>query len=421
MTETLAIISVVLSLAVLAFLVVMVILLARSRKSKGEDILNDKDWLEANAELKARLDQVSESIPLHIANALKSETVNALGTLNKVGEQNSAKLERFQESITGSLDKKFAILNAQLTTELAAINKRVDERLEVGFKGTNETVQSVISRLAKIDEAQKNIESLSSDVVSLRSILENNQKRGQYGEFQLKMILHNVFGDNVGSYAEQYVLRKGKDEASIVRADAVVFLPPPYHLLCIDAKFPFENYKKIIDARSDDPSVEEEKKGFRAAVKKHITDIRNKYIIKDRTAPQAFMFIPSDGIFAYLHVEMFDLVQEAQRANVILTSPATLQSTLATLLMLKINYEKSRNMDLILDQLRKLAGDFRKWGESWNKLSRNLTTVENAQKELDTRVQLMSEKFTRIDTADIAQKKKEIPLADAGENEEEKV
>ena len=185
----------------------------------------------------------------------------------KVSETNNEKLERFQKNITESLANRFDALNKQIDDKLFEINKKVDEKLAEGFKGTAETMAQVRERLQAIDDAQKNIEALSKDVVSLRGVLEGNQSRGQYGEYQLSMVLQNVFGDTTGCYQEQYTMKKVKD-GDDVRADAVVFMPEPNKMICIDSKFPFQDYQRIFETESQEEK-ERLTKEFGNAVKTH--------------------------------------------------------------------------------------------------------------------------------------------------------
>lgn len=385
---------------ILIVLIILIVLLLKKNKGNGTP-----DDLMAVGEMKAKLDQVNKDISSTINNSMQDATIKALNQVSTANENSNVKLERFQQSINEGIDNKFKNLNEQLNTQIGLLNKRVDERLEGGFKTTTETVRSVTERLAKIDEAQKNIEALSGDVISLKSVLENNQQRGQFGEFQLSMILKNVFGETHGLYEEQYSI-KGDN----VRADAVVFLPPPYNMLCIDSKFPYKDYLDVIDGKDDDPSLEEAKKNFNKAFMKHVNDIKSKYIIPNKTAPQAFMFIPSDGVFAYLHVHLHDLIEEAQSKGVIVTSPATLQAMLATMAMLKINYERAQNLDFITNQIQGLSKDFNKWSDDWDKISKNISAVSNAQISLDNRARLMKDKFQKIHDSQIEQleDKKEV-------------
>lgn len=329
----------------------------------------------------------------------------------QVNETNNQKLERFQTNIIETMTKRFESINLQLGEKMKEINQKVEDKLKEGFQGTSETMAQVRERLKVIDEAQKNMESLSKDVVSLRSIMEGNQTRGAYGEYQLNMVLHNVFGDTVGCYQEQYTIKKVKD-ADDVRADAVVFMPEPNKMICIDSKFPFQDYERLMK-EEDETNKEEYKRLFAGAVKKHITVIKDKYIIEGKTAPEALMFIPNDGVFAYIHQELLDVVDYAREKRVILTSPSTLPAILVTINMVRIEAERAKNVKEISKQLDALGKQFTLFSNEWTQLSRQLDTATKTREKLDSRVSRITNKFDAISTnSDI----EEIEEKEASEN-----
>ena len=329
----------------------------------------------------------------------------------QVNETNNQKLERFQTNIIETMTKRFESINLQLGEKMKEINQKVEDKLKEGFQGTSETMAQVRERLKVIDEAQKNMESLSKDVVSLRSIMEGNQTRGAYGEYQLNMVLHNVFGDTIGCYQEQYTIKKVKD-GDDVRADAVVFMPEPNKMICIDSKFPFQDYERLMK-EEDETNKEEYKRLFAGAVKKHITVIKDKYIIEGKTAPEALMFIPNDGVFAYIHQELLDVVDYAREKRVILTSPSTLPAILVTINMVRIEAERAKNVKEISKQLDALGKQFTLFSNEWTQLSRQLDTATKTREKLDSRVSRITNKFDAISTnSDI----EEIEEKEASEN-----
>jgi DNA recombination protein RmuC len=255
----------------------------------------------------------------------------------------------------------------------------------------------VRERLQAIDAAQKNIEELSKDVVSLRGVLEGNQTRGQYGEYQLSMVLHNVFGDTTGCYQEQYTMKKVKD-GDDVRADAVVFMPEPNKMICIDSKFPFQDYQRIFETESQEEK-ERLTKEFGNAVKKHITVIKDKYIVEGKTAPEALMFIPNDGVFAFIHQNLDDVIEYARSKKVILTSPSTLPAILVTINMVRIEVERSKNAEEINRHLQRLAKDFEMFGREWESFSNALDRTTKTRESLDHRVGKITNKFQAISTS----------------------
>ena len=233
------------SLALIAIIIAIVLIIRNSNKKVEAPQLDLKEI----GALQQQLNSLNEQLKTNIELAVSKEIAKVMEQTGKSNELNNEKLERFQKNITESLNTRFDALNKQIDDKLIEINKKVDEKLAEGFKNTGETMAQVRERLQAIDAAQKNIEELSKDVVSLRSVLEGNQSRGQYGEYQLSMVLHNVFGDTTGCYQEQYTMKKVKD-GDDVRADAVVFMPEPNKMICIDSKFPFQDYQRIFDAQN---------------------------------------------------------------------------------------------------------------------------------------------------------------------------
>ena len=380
------------SLALIAIIVAIVLIVKNNNKKVEAPQLDLKEIGALQQQLNSLNDQLKTNIEL----AVSKEINKVLEQTNKSNELNNEKLERFQKNITESLNTRFDALNKQIDDKLIEINKKVDEKLAEGFKNTGETMAQVRERLQAIDAAQKNIEELSKDVVSLRSVLEGNQSRGQYGEYQLSMVLHNVFGDTTGCYQEQYTMKKVKD-GDDVRADAVVFMPEPNKMICIDSKFPFQDYQRIFETE-----VAEEKerltREFGNAVKKHITVIKDKYIVEGKTAPEALMFIPNDGVFAFIHQNLEDVIEYARSKKVILTSPSTLPAILVTINMVRIEVERSKNADEINKHLQRLAKDFEMFGREWDKFSNALEQTGKRREELDHRVGRITNKFQAINT-----------------------
>lgn len=384
------IIVVLCSLLILILIGLTIFLVINSKKHSGNPEVASKELGAISEQIKLMSSAIEKDIQLSIA----KEMIKISEQARKTSESDNEKLERFQKNITESLNNRFDALNKQIDDKMHKINTKVEEKLSEGFKGTSETMAQVRERLQAIDDAQKNIEKLSTDVVSLKSVLEGNQTRGQYGEYQLSMVLHNVFGDTIGCYQEQYTIKKGKD-GNDVRADAAVFLPEPNKMICIDSKFPFQDYSRMFDASTDEEK-EAYKKEFASAVKKHITVIKDKYIIEGKTAPEALIFIPNDGVFAFIHHELQDVVEHARDKRVILTSPSTLPAILVTISMVRVEAERVKNAREISKHLQKLGKDFEMFAREWNTLSDQLDRATKTREKLDSRVDRINNKFESI-------------------------
>ena len=389
------IIIIILASLILLGLIAFFIYEVKSHKEIKQPELDLKEIWEIQHKLNDLNEELKKDIELTVAKQMKEIAEHD----NKTNELNNEKLERFQQNISESINKRFDSLNEQMTLKMGEINKKVDQQLEQGFKTTTESMSQVRERLKVIDEAQKNIESLSKDVVSLKNVLENNQNRGQYGEYQLSMVLHNVFGDTIGCYKEQYTIKNAKDEENKVRADAVVFMPEPNKMICIDSKFPFATYARLFET-TDEKEKENLQRVFVSDVKKHITVIKNKYIVDGKTAPQAIMFIPNDGIFAYIHQHCESVVEYARQSEVILTSPSTLPAILVTINMVRIEAERAKNIKEITNQLVKLGKEFGMFSKEWESFSTQLGRASNSKDKLDNRVNKINSKFEALKISD---------------------
>ena len=354
---------------------------------------------------------VEKTVESVMAKQMK-DFVKELGDNNQKSSEN---LKKFELETQEFLSKRIEALNNQLDEKIKTLDKKVDEKLEKGFKGTSESMAQVRERLQAIDDAQKQMEGLGKEVISLKNVLEGNQSRGQYGEYQLSMVLHSVFGDTYGCYEEQYTMKKVKD-GDDVRADAVVFMPEPNKMICIDSKFPFQQYKRLFEAESEEEK-ESLKKVFAGDVKKHITAIKEKYIVENKTAPEALMFIPNDGVFAFIHHDLPEVVEYARDKRVILTSPSTLPPMLVTLNMIKIDAERAKNAKEISEQLAKLGKDFEMFGREWDTFSRQLDTASKSRERLDKRVTRISGKFDSISQVELQDEPLEIEETVGEENE----
>ena len=403
MDVALLIISIILLIAVAIAIILLIVLLFKKQNTTPSVDLKEI------GSLSKQLDMLSESMNKDLELALSKEMNKVNEQTIKINETQNEKLERFQTNINNSMENRFDALKKQIDDKLTEINKKVDEKLHEGFKGTTETIAQVRERLQAIDDAQKNIENLSKDVVSLKNVLEGNQSRGQYGEYQLSMVLHNVFGDTIGCYEEQYTMKKVKD-GDDVRADAVVFMPEPNKKICIDSKFPFQDYSRMFDAETPEEK-EACKKEFASAVKKHITVIKDKYIVEGKTAPEALMFIPNDGVFAFVHHELEDVVNYAREKKVILTSPSTLPAILVTINMVKIEAQRAKNVQEISRHLQKLGKDFEMFAREWDQFSNQLALASRTREKLDSRVERINSKFESISTSS-------TPLIDEKEEEQ---
>lgn len=308
-----------------------------------------------------------------------------------VNEKMTQELVLMKEKMAQELTVMNAKITKDMQVKLDEISDRVRENLDQGFKKTNETFTSVIERLAKIDEAQKKIESLSTNVVSLQDILTDKKSRGIFGEVQLNQILNSVFGDkNDKVYRTQYKLTNG------TICDSILFLPEPTGSIVVDSKFPLENFRRMFDMSFTEIERREFAKDFKINLKKHIDDISTKYIITGETTDQAILFLPAEAIFAEIYAYHPDIIDYAQNKKVWLTSPTTFMAMITTIQVVIQNIERSKYTNVIHQELNKLADEFGRYRKRWDNLASHIDTVSRDVKEIHTTTEKITSRFSQI-------------------------
>ena len=301
----------------------------------------------------------------------------------------------FKNSFSRDLGNDFEKLNDKLDNKLMQINNKVNERLDENFEKTNKTFTNVLERLSKIDEAQKKIDNLSNDIISLQSVLTDKKTRGVFGEVNLKNIMYNIFGENDKIYQMQYKFNND----SI--ADCVLFAPQPLGLIAIDSKFPLEHYQIMVDKKNDITVRERAEKLFRNDMKKHIDAIASKYIIDGVTSDQAILFLPAEAIFAEVNAYHPDIIEYAYKKRVWLTSPTTLISTLTTIQIIMKNIERDKYTTVIHNELKLLSNEFNRYKERWDRLYKNIETVSRDVKDIHTTTDKITKRFNAINQVEM--------------------
>lgn len=336
-------------------------------------------------------------IVLVIINLLKKDDdKDIFERLGKLEKNVSGDLADFKFDINKYLTEDFNKLNEKIEQKLMLINDKVNERIDQNFEKTNKTFNNILERLTKIDEAQKKIDSLSSEIVGLQSVLTDKKTRGIFGEVNLNYILSSVFGEKTGTiYDIQYTMSNG----SI--ADSILYAPEPLGTICIDSKFPLENYERMTDKSLSNSEREAATKLFKSDVKKHIDAIANKYIIPGETADEAIMFLPAEAIFAEINAYHPELLRYSYEKKVWITSPTTLMSTLTIIQMIIKNMERDKYAKIIHVELNKLSSEFAKYRERWDKLSRSIDTVTKDIKDINITTEKITKRFDSINSVDV--------------------
>lgn len=322
-------------------------------------------------------------------------------------EQISNSLRQASEQLVSSIDR----MNKTVDERLAEISGKVTERLDEGFKKTNETFTSVIERLATIDEAQKKIDGLTSNVVSLQELLGDKRSRGAFGEVQLESLVRNILPNNPDQpfYAMQHTLGNG------ARADCVLFLPEPTGKVAVDSKFPLENYHRMLDTALPEAERLAAQKLFKSDVKRHVEDIAKKYIIAGETSDGAVMFVPAEAVFAEIHAYHADLVDYAMQKRVWIVSPTTLMAVLNTARAVLKDVETRKQVHIIKEELAKLGRDFGLFDRRMKNLADHIRLANKDVEEVHVSSRKITQRFAKIEAVELGEMERLPVVPDGGE------
>jgi DNA recombination protein RmuC len=366
-------------------------LLNTAMEGRHRDML--KDLHEALSREGGRTQSSLQALQQHQA---ESQTRFLGATLNTFAEQGKQQQELTQNTLNNAALQLTATIEALAKTvdaRLAEISGRVAERLDHGFKNTNETFAKVMERLATIDEAQKKIDGLTTNVVTLQEILGDKRSRGAFGEVQLEALVRNILPPT--AYSFQQTLSNGS------RADCLLVLPDPTGKVAVDSKFPLENYSRMFGRDLTEAERGQAARMFKGDVKKHVDDIAGKYIIEHETSDGAVMFVPAEAVFAEIHANHSDLVDYALSRRVWIVSPTTLMAVLNTARAVIKDVETRKQIHIIKDALAKLGKDFNLFDERLHKLAAHIRQAHEDTEKIQISGHKLSQHFKRIESVDL--------------------
>jgi len=296
-------------------------------------------------------------------------------------------------SHTEESSRRMATLTASTDQHLKEMREQIAKQMTQGLEKTTETFTDVMRRLAVIDAAQQRITELSTSVLSLQEILSDKRARGAFGEVQLSALIRNVMPENTFSF--QHTLSNGK------RADCVLFLPPPSGNIAIDAKFPLENFRQLLDNTLGETDKKLAEQRFRVDIKKHIQDIAERYIIPEETADGAVMFIPAEAVFAEIHAHYPDLVELSHRMRVWMVSPTTMMAVLTSARAVLKDAAAREQIHLIQKHLNLLSGDFSRFKIRMDKLAHHIELANDDVKDVYTSANKITQRFEQIEKVEL--------------------
>ncbi len=293
-------------------------------------------------------------------------------------ESHLSQLLRSQGEMSGRMQTMAEVFGSRQSDIMRAVNERLDGMghkmglsLADTAKRTNDGLRHLHERLAIIDQAQKTITDLSGQVVELQAILANKQTRGAFGQGRMEAIIQDQLPPT--GYDFQATLSTG------VRPDCLIHMPNGAPSLAIDAKFPLEAYNRLKEARSDE-QLKQASAQFRRDFTKHIQDIGEKYLLPGETQDTAFLFVPSESVFAELNENFEDLVQKAHRSRVVIVSPSLLLLSIQVIQAVLRDAKMREQAHLIQAEVGHLINDVSRLNDRVGKLQ---THFAQANKDID--------------------------------------
>ncbi len=351
------------------------------------DIVEDAGHL--RTDLVERFDGLQQTLATTLAEGRLSQQEGLARGIEGISRQLLEGLGRNAEELGRRVDG----LTESTDLRLKEIGGQVERRLSEGFEKTTQTFSRVLQHLTRIDEAQKRITELSSNVISLQEVLSDKRSRGAFGEVQLNALVRNLMPEN--NFSLQHTLSNGS------RVDCMLFLPEPTGSISIDAKFPLESYQRMTDGEQVETERARAAAQFRRDIRKHINDIAGKYIIPGETSDGAMMFIPAESVFSEIHAHHPELVEESYRQRVWLVSPTTMMAILTTARAVLKDAATREQVNVIQQHLNLLSKDFSRFQQRMERLARHIGQAHKDVNEVSVSARKITTRFDQIEKVEI--------------------
>jgi DNA recombination protein RmuC len=288
------------------------------------------------------------------------------------------------------MQKQLANLREQVRKSL----ENTDQILNQRFETTSRAVSDVQINLARLEESNKRIFEVGKDISSLQEILKAPKLRGGIGEFLLGDLLSQILPSK--HYEIPYNFKTGE------RVDAVIHLGK--RLVPVDAKFPLENFRKILETHTDTERKVYRRK-FVYDVKLHIDSIARKYILPDEgTFPFALMYIPAENVYYETIIKDQDVEDEksiaiySMQKKVIPVSPNTFYAYLQTIILGLKGLEIEKNAQEMISALDRLRVDFGRFNRDFGLIRTHLRNAMTCYDSADTKLRRFEDKLLQVES-----------------------
>ena len=316
------------------------------------------------------------------------EEISRLSCLTEQMAQAQASLSQSMAESQAELSGRVQQSHSSLNDRLDLLHRRLGDSLAQQTEKTGQNLKELEKRLAIIDRAQQTITGLSQQMISLQDILSNKQSRGAFGEIQLQDLVSATLPPT--AYEFQSTLGNKK------RADCLLKLPNPPGAIVVDSKFPLESFQALREAR-DESSQSIANRAFSSDVTTHVKAIAEKYIIPGETADSALMFLPSEAVYAELHANFRNVVEDSFRRRVWIVSPTTLMATLNTVRAILKDAKMREQANVIQTEIIKMMDDVGRLDKRVGNLQGHFNSAINDIKDIRVSTDKILQKGARID------------------------
>ena len=302
--------------------------------------------------------------------------------LARLQAETAVRIEAMRDVLAG----RQAELHRAVNERLDSVTHHLNQSMTTTSQHTVESLQKLNERLAVIDNAQRNIADLASQMTSLQSVLANKQQRGAFGQARMELIVQD--GLPKSCYEFQFTL------SNKCRPDCAVFLPDR-RPLTIDAKFPLEAVTALREAKTEDERKQAAAR-MRQDVARHVESIAAKYLIAGETQDLALMFVPSESVFAELHDGFDDILQKAFRARVVIVSPSLLMLAIQVIQQIQKDARMREAADQIHAEVGHLMDDLKRLHERVLKLQQHFGQANEDVRQILVSAEKIEKRGTRI-------------------------
>ncbi|WP_345811199.1 DNA recombination protein RmuC [Paraburkholderia sp. PREW-6R] len=319
----------------------------------------------------------------------------------QLGQLTEANDRRFAE-VRATIEQRLKDIEANNSTKLEEMRRTVDEKLHATLEQRlGESFKLVSDRLEQVHRGLGEMQTLAAGVGDLKKVLTNVKTRGTWGEVQLEALLEQILT------ADQYAKNVATVPKSAERVEFAIRLPgraeqgsaatPVW--LPVDAKFPREDYERLIDAqeRADPVAVEEASRALEARIRAEARTIAEKYVSPPHTTDFALLFLPTEGLYAEVlrRPGLTDLLQRDYRVTI--AGPTTLTALLNSLQMGFRTLAIEKRSSEVWQVLGAVKTEFGKFGDVLAKTKAQLETVTRSIEAAETRTRVMNRRLRDVE------------------------